>query len=186
MARLGATWVLSLALATVAVKAQSGAKNGEWRTYGADLGNSRYSPLDQITASNFSTLEIGWRFKTDNLGPRPEFQFESTPLMVNGALYSTAGSRRAVVSLDAGTGELRWVYGLNEGRRGEEAPRQLSGRGLSYWSDGKDERIIYVTPGYQMIALDARNELSQCLRLPAERPMLRFDYNSRTIGGEVM
>ena len=98
---------------------------------------------------------MAWRFKTDNLGPRPEFTFQSTPLMVKGRLYSTAGSRRAVVALDAATGELMWIYSLDEGARGAAAPRQLSGRGLSYWTDGKEERILYVTPGYRLIALDA-------------------------------
>jgi quinoprotein glucose dehydrogenase len=152
-------WSLLLAgvaLAGVAPLAQRGALGGEWRTYGGDLGHTRYSPLDQIDAKNFSTLEIAWRFKADNLGPRPEFQFESTPLMANGVLYSTAGTRRAVVALDAATGEQLWVYSLNEGARGAAAPRQLSGRGLSYWTDGTEERILYVTPGYQLIALDAK------------------------------
>src|SRR5262245_25594919 len=117
-------------MAAVGPAAQRGALNGEWRTYGGDLGHTRYAPLDQIDAKNFRTLEIAWRFKTDNLGPRPEFQFESTPLVANGVLYSTAGSRRSVVALDAGSGELLWVYRFNEGKRGEAAPRQLSGRGL--------------------------------------------------------
>src|SRR4051812_44345524 len=85
--------------------AQTGAKDGEWRTYGGDLGHTRYSPLAQINASNFNSLEVAWRFKADALGPRPEFQFEATPLMVHGKIYSTAGTRRAVVSLDAATGE---------------------------------------------------------------------------------
>jgi len=143
-------------LATLPLAGQSGAKRGEWTTYGADLGNTRYSPLDQITADNFSKLEVAWRFKTDNLGPRPEYQFESTPLMARGILYSTAGTRRAVVALDAATGELIWVHGEREGERAEAAPRQLSGRGLAYWTDGRDERILYVTPGYRLIALDAR------------------------------
>src|SRR5204862_7169194 len=128
----------------------------EWRTYGGDLGHTRYAPLDQINASNFQSLEIAWRFKTDALGPRPEYQLESTPLMVKGVLYSTAGSRRAVVALDAGTGEMLWMHSENEGARGAAAPRQLSGRGLAYWTDGREERIIYVTPGYRMIALDAK------------------------------
>ena len=135
---------------------QSGARNGEWRTYGGDLGNTRYAPLDQINRDNFKDLEIAWRFKTDSLGPRPEYNFQSTPLMVNGRLFSTAGSRRAVVALDAGTGELLWMHSENEGARGEAAPRQLSGRGLAYWTDGRDERILYVTPGYRLIALDAK------------------------------
>jgi quinoprotein glucose dehydrogenase len=145
-----------LAWATMPITGQSGAKNGEWTTYGADLGNTRYSPLDQITAANFNNLEVAWHFKTDSLGPRPEYQFESTPLMAHGVVYSTAGTRRAVVALDAGTGELMWMHSEREGARGVAAPRQLSGRGLAYWSDGREERILYVTPGYRLIALDAK------------------------------
>src|SRR6202158_4675828 len=145
-----------LAWATMPTTGQSAAKNGEWTTYGADLRNTRYSPLNQITADNFNKLEVAWRFKTDSLGPRPEYQFESTPLMVNGVVYSTAGTRRAVVALDAGTGEQMWMHSEREGERGAAAPRQLSGRVLAYWSSGRDERILYVTPGYRLISLDAK------------------------------
>ena len=137
-------------------KAQSGAKNGEWRSYGGDIGNTRYSPLDQINAANFKDLAIAWRFKTDSLGPRPEYQFEGTPLMVHGVVFTTAGSRRAVVALDGATGEMLWMHGENEGARGANAPRQLSGRGLAYWTENREERILYVTPGYRLIALDAK------------------------------
>jgi quinoprotein glucose dehydrogenase len=151
-------WIVSLLLviAAVPLAGQSGTKNGEWTTYGADLGNTRYAPLDQINAENFGKLEIAWRFKAESLGPRPEYQFESTPLMVKGVVYSTAGTRRAVVALDAATGELIWMHSQREGERGEAAPRQLSGRGLSYWTDGREERILYVTPGYRLVALDAK------------------------------
>jgi quinoprotein glucose dehydrogenase len=142
---------------TLPVSGQSGAKNGEWRAYGGDLGNTHYSALDQINSDNFSKLQVAWRFKTDNLGPRPEFNFEGTPLMANGVIYSTAGTRRAVVALDAATGELLWVHGEHEGARGTAAPRQLSGRGLAYWTDGREERILYVTPGYRLVALDAKS-----------------------------
>ncbi|MEO8258214.1 MAG: PQQ-binding-like beta-propeller repeat protein [Acidobacteriota bacterium] len=138
------------------LRGQSGAKKGEWPTYGGDLGHTRYAPLDRINAANFGNLEVAWRFKTDNLGPRPEMNFESTPLMVNGRVFSTAGTRRAVVALDAATGELLWVHGEREGPRGAVAPRQLSGRGLAYWTDGSEERVLYVTPGYRLVALDAR------------------------------
>jgi quinoprotein glucose dehydrogenase len=157
MMKAGALGVgVVLALLTAPALAQRGAPNGEWRTYGGDLGHTRYAPLDQIDASNFNRLEIAWRFKTDSLGPNREFNFQSTPLMVDGVVYSTAGSRRAVVALDAANGELLWIHRLDEGQRGQVAPRQLSGRGLAYWENGDDKRIIYVTPGYQMIALDAR------------------------------
>jgi quinoprotein glucose dehydrogenase len=148
--------IACLFLAALCACAQTGAKNGEWRTYGGDLSSTRYSALDQIKADNFNKLEVAWRFKTDSLGPRPEFQFESTPLMIHGILYSTGGTRRAVVALDAATGELLWMHSENEGARGTNAPRQLSGHGLAYWTDGKEERILYVTPGYRLIALDAK------------------------------
>ncbi len=137
--------------------AQNGAQNGEWRTYGGDLGNTRYSPLSQIDASNFDRLRLAWIFKTDNLGPQAEVNLQSTPLMANGVLYSTAGSRRAVVALDPKTGEMIWMHSEREGARGTAAPRQLSGRGLAYWTDGREERILYVTPGYRLIALNAKN-----------------------------
>ena len=146
--------VVTVVSVVVPIRAQRGA-TGEWRTYGGDLASTRYSPLDQINRDNFSQIEIAWRFKTDNLGPRPEFNFQSTPLLVVDVLYSTAGTRRAVVALDAGTGELRWMHRVDEGKRGESAPRQLSGRGLAWWGDGRDSRILYVTPGYQLVALDA-------------------------------
>ncbi|HIF73410.1 MAG TPA: pyrroloquinoline quinone-dependent dehydrogenase [Porticoccaceae bacterium] len=135
--------------------AQKGAPDGEWPTYGGDLGHTRYSALGQISAENFSDLEVAWRFKTDNFGPNPEYRFQATPLMVNGTIYTTAGSRRAVVALDAITGEILWQYSMREGERGANSPRQLSGRGLSFWQEGEDSRIIYVTPGYRMVALDA-------------------------------
>src|SRR3954447_13301164 len=149
--------VAALAAATAGVRGQPAKQQGaEWPTYGGTLASTRYSPLDQINAANFNNLEVAWRFRTESLGPRPEFNFESTPLMVNGRLFSTAGTRRAVVALDAGTGELLWMHAEREGPRGAAAPRQLSGRGLAYWSDGRDERVLYVTPGYRLIALDAK------------------------------
>src|SRR5205807_5277443 len=137
-------WLLALILIVPMViapmvAAQDHAGDGEWPTYAADLAGSRYRPLDQINASNFSKLEVAWRFKTDSLGNRPEYKLEGTPLMVNGVVYATAGSRRAAIALDAATGELLWVHGEHEGARGAAAPRQLSGRGLAYWTDGKDE-----------------------------------------------
>ena len=141
---------------TAQLSAQSAANGSEWPSYGADLANTRYRPLDQINAANFNKLEIAWRFKTESLGPRPEFKLEGTPLMVKGVVYTTAGSRRAVVALDAGTGELLWMHSEQEGERGTNAPRQLSGHGVAYWTDGKEERILYVTPGYRLVALDAK------------------------------
>ena len=131
--------------------------NGEWPHNTADLKGTRYSPLDQINGANFNSLEVAWRFKTDNFGPFPEFKLEGTPLMVKGVLYTTAGTRRSVIALDGRTGELIWSHSLREGKRAAVAPRQLSGRGVSYWTDGKgDERVIYVTTGYRLVELYAK------------------------------
>lgn len=149
--------VLAIVSAVPFAMAQKGVQNGEWHYYGGDQANTRYAPYDQINASNFSKLDVAWRFKTDFLGPRREFQLEATPLMVKGVLYVTAGTRRAAVAIDAATGELIWTHTENEGPRGAAAPRQLSGHGLSYWTDGRnDERILYVTPGYRLICLNAK------------------------------
>ena len=147
--------VLSMILMMSSLLVAQGTENGEWRSYGGDIANTRYSGLDEISAENFGDLEVAWRVSTANFGPNPEYNFQSTPLMVDGVLYSTAGSRRSVIALDAGTGELLWMHRLDEGERGAAAPRRLSGRGLAYRDDGADGQIFYVTPGYQLIGLDA-------------------------------
>src|SRR4029453_1557519 len=150
--------LLSLTIGVSGQSTQPSTANGEWPPYTADLKGPRYSPLDQINASNFNKLEIAWRYKTDNLGPFPEFKLEATPLMVKGVLYTTGGTRRSVIALDARTGELIWAHSLREGKRAAVAPPQLSGRGGAYWTDGKgDERVLYVTTGYRLVALNAKN-----------------------------
>ena len=127
----------------------------EWRYYGGDAGSKKYSPLDQIDASNVSRLHIAWSWKAQNFGRQPEFNWEATPLMVGGRLFTTAGTRRDAVAIDAATGETLWLYRLEEGARGDSVARR-NNRGLAYWTDGHEERILLITPGYQLVALDAR------------------------------
>ena len=151
------SWTTTPVAGQTTASGQPSTKNGEWPHYTADLTGSRYSPLDQINGANFGKLEIAWRFKTDNFGPFPEFKLEGTPLMVKGVLYTTAGTRRSVIALDARTGELIWSHRLPEGKRAGMSPRQLSGRGVAYWTDGRgDERILYNTTGYRLVALNAK------------------------------
>ena len=158
--RLGLAVLVVSISSIVSGLAQSGSPStskGDWTYYNADLTGSKYSPLAQVDASNFNKLEVAWRFKTDMLGPRPEFKLEGTPVAVNGVLYTTGGTRRSVVALDGATGELIWSHSYREGIRAGVSPRQLSGRGVSYWTDGKgDERILYITTGYRLIALNAK------------------------------
>ncbi len=148
---------IAIGFSSSAVRAdEPGTANGEWHHYTGDIKGSRYSSLDQINADNFEDLEMVWSFSTKNLGSRGEYKLEVTPIMVDGVLYATAGTRRTAIALDGATGELMWLHSMREGLRAGLAPRQLSGRGLSYWSDGNgDDRVLYVTTGYRLIALDA-------------------------------
>ena len=149
--------LVAVLLAAAPAAAQHGTTDGEWRTWAGDLGATRYAPLDQIDASNFDDLELVWRYRTANLGPRADYYLQTTPLMIDGVLYATAGSRRTVVAIDAATGEHLWLYRLDEGERAAQSVRRLSGRGVGYWTDGAgDERIYFVTIGYQLVALDAK------------------------------
>ena len=155
--RSGIVAALVVLAAPAALSGQRGATLGEWRAWAGDTGSTRYAPLDQIDARNFSTLQIAWRFKTDNLGPRPDFNLQTTPLMVNGVLYFTAGSHRNAVAVNAATGEMLWMHRIEEGRRAEVSSRRMSGRGVGYWTDGRgDERVFYVSSGYQLVGLDAK------------------------------
>ncbi|MBI2150006.1 MAG: PQQ-binding-like beta-propeller repeat protein, partial [Acidobacteria bacterium] len=156
MFRPGSVWFVILTLLfTLHVAGQQGARNGEWRVWGGDYGSTRYAPLDQINRDNVKNLKVAWTWRSDNFGSGPEYKSETTPLMVNGVLYFTAGNRRAVIAADAGSGETLWTWRIDEGSRLEGGARRNS-RGVAYWTDGKEERIIAVTPGYQIVALNAK------------------------------
>ena len=132
--------------------AQQGTKNGEWRSYAGEPGSSRYSPLDQINRDTVKNLQVAWSWKFDNFGGGTS---ETTPIMVNGVLYFTVGQRRNVIAVNAGTGETLWTWRLDEGARFDQAPRKV-GRGVAYWTDGTEARIVTVTPGFQLVALNAK------------------------------
>ena len=132
----------------------------EWPVYGGSLASQHYSPLDQINARNVKDLKIVWRWYGGNFGPNPELKSETTPIMIDGVLYATAGVTRNVVAIDAKSGETLWVWRPNESERFRAAPRKNSGRGVAYWTDGDDDkRIFVVTPGFFLVALDASTGL---------------------------
>jgi len=157
---LGAKRILFVFSCAVLILTQSGRAQratvaGEWRHYGGDAGGTKYSPLDQINASNVQRLQIAWRWKTSSLGQAPDFNWQATPLMVGNTLYFTGGANRAAVALDAVSGDTKWTYTLDEGDRGRRAVR-TNNRGLAYWADAAGNgRILLITPGYQLVALDA-------------------------------
>jgi len=137
---------------------QTGSKNGEWRAYRGDEASTAYSPADLITKDNVKNLQVAWTWRFDNYGSAASetLTTETTPLMVNGVLYFTAGARRSVVAAKADTGETLWTWRPDEGARFDQAPRKVH-RGVAYWTDGRDAgRIVVVTPGFQLVALDAK------------------------------
>ena len=168
-------WVLGISLVCWVgwwpspAHAQHGATNGEWRSYGGDLGSTKYSPLDQIDRTNFGQLEIAWRWQSVDGAldlealqqTRPEIGIRSlkaTPLMVGGVLYISTPLHQAA-AIDAGTGETLWVYDPKS-YLGAPYPHgdilSFNSRGLAYWTDGREERLLWGDNEAYLHAVDAR------------------------------
>ena len=135
---------------------QATAQDGEWRYIGGNAAHTRYTPLNQITAENFEELELAWLWRGDNFGPRVDYVFRSTPLYVDGLLYTVAGYRRTVAAIDPETGETIWTYREPHTTRWERGMRNNYGKGVAYAEvDGRG--VIYMSsPGYFLHALDAK------------------------------
>jgi len=129
-------------------------KPGEWRYWGADAWSTRYSALDQINANNFDSLQVAWQWNAGQYGE--DEYYRTTPLYANGRVLTVATNRRKAFAIDPATGATLWQWGIEEGIRWQKAPRQFAGRGLSYWTDGSNERVIVVTPGYHLASIDAK------------------------------
>ena len=152
--------VAVLALPSLGARQQlvRGNAPGEWRYWGADAFSTRYSPLDQINGTNFSKLQVAWRW--DGSVDGTDEYYRTTPIYANGKLFTVATTHRYVYSIDPATGKTVWSYKLEEGIRWQKAPRQFAGRGFAYWTDGRgNERVLVVTPGYHLLVLDAKTGL---------------------------
>jgi len=156
--------------------------NVGWAEFNGNLAAQRYSPLDQVNAGNVGQLQIAWRWQAGMFGPSPELQNVSSPIVVDGTMYATVGTQRDVIAIDAATGQVLWLWRAKEGERFDKAPRKGSGRGVAYWRSGPVQRILSVTPGYYLVALDAATgapdlnfgaggwiDLQQGLRLAPDR-----------------
>ena len=150
----GATALAAILASTLPAQAQTNPA-GEWRYWGADAASSRYSPLDQIDASNFENLEVAWTWRGDNFGPEADPLLRATPIYANGTLYSVAGSRRTAMAIDPATGETLWTFREAPTKRWEDSMRKNYGKGVAYEEiDGRG--VIYlVTPAFFLHALDA-------------------------------
>ena len=153
---LGVIVCLALPTSFFAQQPQRNNPNGEWRYQSGDAWGTRYSPLDQINATNFEKLRVAWTFRGDNFGPAPYPNSRSTPSYINGMLYTVAGQRRTVVAMDPKTGETVWTYREPNTKRWERSMRAGYGKGVAYGEiDGRG--VIYVTtPGFFLHAIDAK------------------------------
>jgi quinoprotein glucose dehydrogenase len=135
----------------------------EWQSYGGDAGGTRFSPLQQINRTNVGSLTGAWTYhmgevdrgghETDRHQVAP---FESTPLVIDGALYFSTPSNR-VIALDAENGKEIWQFDPQAGHSGER--QFFQHRGVAYWQskDGSDRRILFGTFDGRLMALDANN-----------------------------
>ncbi len=155
---VGSLTLAALLASTAPALAQYGAADGEWRFYAGDGGHTQYTALDQIDASNVSDLEVAWRWQAENSAERPFFNFESTPIMIGGVLYTSTGASE-VAAVDAATGETIWLYTPRPKPGAEDDPSrrpQGSGRGVAYWTDGERETIFHNVSDGRLLALDAK------------------------------
>ncbi len=146
-----AACTLSLLLSATS-QAQRGTSGGQWPNHSGDKGSTKYAPLDQINRSNVRNLHVAWRRPAvaDELrGQHQELKFSnlfrSTPLMINGVLYASDGIG-LVEAFDPATGRTLWVQESTD--LGPEALAGTSTRGIAYWRNGADERILSVRPPY--------------------------------------
>jgi glucose dehydrogenase len=153
--RFQAALLLAGTLACPFAHAQQGMRNGEWHYWGGDAGATRYSSLDQINVSNAKSLEIAWRWQSLPGEGQPDMNFKATPLMIDGVLYTSAGVHQAA-AINPRNGATLWVF-TPEPRtiagRGGVPP---SGRGVAYWSDGREKRVFLNTLDGRLISIDAR------------------------------
>ena len=142
-------------------RAQRGTQDGEWPNFAGNREGMKYSPLDQITKENIDELEVAWRWPTADRelqASNPAWRggrYEDTPLMINGLLY-TVTPLGLIAALDPATGETRWVHDPQAYTAGRPANVGFLHRGLSYWTDGTEERLVLGTNDARLVSIDAR------------------------------
>ncbi len=144
---------LVLALALHGAR-RSKAQDVSWPAYGGADGD-HYSRLSQINRANVHRLRQAWLFDTGEKG-----NIETNPIVIGHTLYATTPSQK-VIALDAETGKIKWRFdsGIVSGQ---------PSRGVAYWTDGRDERILAGVMNY-LYCLDARTG----------RPIPSFGENGR-------
>ncbi|MBR14868.1 MAG: pyrroloquinoline quinone-dependent dehydrogenase [Gammaproteobacteria bacterium] len=147
--------------------AQLGSVEGEWGSYASDAGSTKYTSLSEINRENFDKLEIAWAWTSIDgeldlegmLGSDADDisfgRLQATPLMVEGVLYMITALNQ-VVALDATSGELLWSFDPQAYLSGYSiSPLGYHHRGVAYWSDGTESRILFATNDGYLHSLNA-------------------------------
>ena len=130
---------------------QAASPEREWRTHGGNPGHTQHSPLAQIHSGNVRRLQVAWTYSTGDARPEGRSQIQCNPIVVDGVLYATSAGLHAF-ALDAATGRELWRFDPTSG--GASAGALGVNRGVVYWSDGGERRILY-SAGQTLLALDA-------------------------------
>ena len=140
------------------ISQENASPEGDWRHHGGNHNSDKYAPLDQIDGSNFSELELAWRYRSPDLDlpedlAYPTGDYRAVPLVVNGIMY--VNSNHGLISaLDSATGEELWVFDPKSYELGPPLFSPLQTRGIEYWTDGEIERIYIATSGKQLVSVD--------------------------------
>ncbi len=133
----------------------------DWPAYAGDKGSTKYSPLDQIKKDNIKNLRVAWTrsgLPEELRASFPDAQaaanYQHTPLVVGGVMYMSSAVG-AVVALDPTTGKTLWYDNLPPRPDGQGPARGGATRGIAYWTDGKDARIV-TNVGANLVAINAK------------------------------
>ena len=149
---------ISLLACSPEISQENAASEGDWRHHGGNHNSDKYSPLDQIDGSNFSELELAWRYRSPDLDlpedlAYPTGDYRAVPLVVDGIMY--VNSNHGLISaLNSATGEELWVFDPKSYELGPPLFSPLQTRGIEYWTDGEIERIFIATSGKQLVSVD--------------------------------
>ena len=154
LARIATVLTIIISLAALVSQQTTDDRNADWIAYGGNKAGNRYSPLTQINLSNVSLLKVAWEYDASKLAagitaPRRPMEIQCQPIIVNGVLYGTS-PHLSLFALKADTGEEIWRFDpFSAG-----SPRFHVSRGIMFWEDGRDKRILY-TAGNHLCAVDA-------------------------------
>lgn len=142
--KIGYTYLFSTIVFQVSCNAQSA--EGSWKFYNGDKSVSHYSTLGQIDTNNVQELKIAWDYHTNDLDSNLNTMIQCNPIIIGNILYGTSPQLK-LFALDASTGKQKWVFNPKSVDSGKNSKPQVN-RGVTFFDDGKDGRILYSVGSY--------------------------------------